>query len=383
MARAHPGQIGLKGALYEGLTCDVLPFVWAAGGSGDVLDDPGALSAFGFFVELAPYLHPQSQTFKEATIAEAMARGEIVLHLNWPFAMSLLCQPGACTRSDSFSSAASVGRMDGPRCSAAATSLSRAARPIVLRRCAWRVTSSATTLRSGWVGSWAGSPPGGTLPLPATVTCSPALLPCVTTSGHDPNVPTIHASSRAWQHAFRAVVFEHADPRRDPPCRGAAVQGEVRMTGDRRSLSLLPRVGLESLLAAPLLLYLALFVAYPTVYAVKLAATDTLTQTFPSLANFRLLWDDRLFWRAVLGNLVLPLLSVAVELVLGLALALLLASRFPGRRYLRAVVVIPFALPEIVFLTAMRYAFAPRGYVNAALVLGGVQPMEWLLRPGT
>src|SRR5262249_52827737 len=31
-ARGHPGRIGMKGALYEGLTCDVLPFVWAAGG---------------------------------------------------------------------------------------------------------------------------------------------------------------------------------------------------------------------------------------------------------------------------------------------------------------------------------------------------------------
>jgi ABC-type sugar transport system permease subunit len=139
-----------------------------------------------------------------------------------------------------------------------------------------------------------------------------------------------------------------------------------------------PRVALESLLAAPLLLYLALFVAYPTVYALKLAVTDTLTATFPSLSNFQILWHDQLFWRAVLGNLVLPVLSVAVELVLGLGLALLLASRFPGRRALRAVVVIPFALPEIVFLTAMRYAFAPRGYVNAALVAVGMEPLQWL-----
>src|SRR6266850_1314470 len=86
-ARAHPGKIGFKGSLYEGLTCDVLPFVWAAGGRGDRLDDDGALAAFRLFAELAPYVHPQSETFKEPTIAEAMARGELVLHLNWPFAM--------------------------------------------------------------------------------------------------------------------------------------------------------------------------------------------------------------------------------------------------------------------------------------------------------
>ncbi len=94
VARAHPKRIGLKGALYEGLTCDLLPFVWAAGGSGAVLDDAGAITAFRFFAELAPYLAPQSPTFKESTIAEAMARGEIVLHLNWPFVMSLYAGQG-------------------------------------------------------------------------------------------------------------------------------------------------------------------------------------------------------------------------------------------------------------------------------------------------
>jgi ABC-type glycerol-3-phosphate transport system substrate-binding protein len=94
VARSHPGKIGMKAAAYEGLTCDVLPFVWSAGGSGDVLDDAGALRAFDFFAELAPYLDPRSATFKEATIAEAMAHGEIVLHMNWPFVMSLYASEG-------------------------------------------------------------------------------------------------------------------------------------------------------------------------------------------------------------------------------------------------------------------------------------------------
>jgi ABC-type glycerol-3-phosphate transport system substrate-binding protein len=94
VARAHPGRIGLKGARYEGLTCDVLPFVWAAGGSGDVLDDAGARAAFQLFADLAPSLHPESATFKEATIAEAMARGELVLQLNWPSVMSLYAAQG-------------------------------------------------------------------------------------------------------------------------------------------------------------------------------------------------------------------------------------------------------------------------------------------------
>lgn len=137
----------------------------------------------------------------------------------------------------------------------------------------------------------------------------------------------------------------------------------------------------EWALAAPLLLYLGLFLAYPTAYALKLAFTDSLTDTFPSLANFQLVWGDRLFWRAVVGNVALPIASVTVELILGLALAVLLAARFRGQRYVRTIVVLPFALPEIVFLTMMRYIFAPRGYANAALAAAGIGPVEWLL-PG-
>jgi ABC-type sugar transport system permease subunit len=45
------------------------------------------------------------------------------------------------------------------------------------------------------------------------------------------------------------------------------------------------------------------------------------------------------------------------------------------------VVVVPFALPEIVFLTIMRHILAPRGYANGALHAVGLTPVDWLL-PG-
>ncbi|MCK6555975.1 sugar ABC transporter permease [Candidatus Binatia bacterium] len=134
--------------------------------------------------------------------------------------------------------------------------------------------------------------------------------------------------------------------------------------------------------AAPLLAYFALFLVYPTVYAVNVALTDPLTGAFPSLGNARTLWRDGLFWRAVAGNVVVPVASVAVEVVAGLALALFLSTRLPARRLLRATVIVPFALPEIVVLSIMRAIFASRGYANAALLAAGVEPVEWLV-PGT
>lgn len=135
------------------------------------------------------------------------------------------------------------------------------------------------------------------------------------------------------------------------------------------------------LLVAPLLAAVLAFLVYPMAYAVMLALTDPLSGAFPSLVNFTQLAGDPLFWQATRNNLLLPVASVAVELIAGLALALFLTLRFPGHAALRTLVVLPFAVPEIVVLTIMRYIFAQRGYANAALGALGLAPRDWLL-PG-
>ncbi len=135
-------------------------------------------------------------------------------------------------------------------------------------------------------------------------------------------------------------------------------------------------------LAVPLVVYLAVFLVFPVGEAVRLAFTDSVSGTFPSLESFRTIADDGLFWRALRVNLALPLLAVALELVAGLGLALLFAERLPARRLLRAAVLLPFALPEIVFLTILRSILTPRGYLSGALVGLGAQPVD-LLAPGT
>jgi len=134
-------------------------------------------------------------------------------------------------------------------------------------------------------------------------------------------------------------------------------------------------------LAAPLVAWLALFLVFPTLWAVRLAFTDTATGRFPSLHGFRTLAADPLFWRALWGNLAIPAVTVALELASGLALALLLSARLPARRLLRTLVIVPFALPEIVFLTIVRHVLAPRGYANAALIGLGAAPLDFLV-PG-
>src|SRR5690606_31219717 len=87
-------------------------------------------------------------------------------------------------------------------------------------------------------------------------------------------------------------------------------------------------------LAAPLVLYLALFLLFPSLHALVLAFRDPASGALPSVASFRTVARDALFWRALAGNVLVPAVTVAIEIASGLALALLLAERLPARRLL-------------------------------------------------
>ncbi len=211
VARAHPGKIGFKGARYEGLTCDVLPFVWAAGGRGDVLDDAGALAAFRLFAGLAPYLHPESATMKESAIAEAMARGELVLHLNWPFVMSLYASQGLAP--EPIRSAplprGPVGRatvLGGGYLGLPTNTPHRAAALALARHLLGRDVQQRFARELGWFSARrdVAVEAGGAL-----LAGFAAMRDVVRPRPERADYPMI---SRQWQEAFRAVAFSHAPP---------------------------------------------------------------------------------------------------------------------------------------------------------------------------
>src|ERR1700731_2717503 len=76
------------------------------------------------------------------------------------------------------------------------------------------------------------------------------------------------------------------------------------------------------------------FVVVPCIFMIAmlvLPALNGLILSFdhkgPSLANYSILFDDSMFWRALANNLLVPFGSVILEVVLGLALALTLTAR--------------------------------------------------------
>ena len=68
---------------------------------------------------------------------------------------------------------------------------------------------------------------------------------------------------------------------------------------------------------------------------------------FTGLENYRFLLADARFWNALAHTAYFVLLSVSLELSLGLAIALLLNQSFPGRGLARALVFVPWAVPSV------------------------------------
>ncbi|HYC57483.1 MAG TPA: extracellular solute-binding protein [Candidatus Binatia bacterium] len=211
VARAHSGRIAIKGALYEGLACDVLPLVWAAGASGEDFGEEGAEAALGMLAELAPHLHPHSETFKEAAIAEAMARGEIVLHWNWPAVMSLYQSQGLAPQR-----IRSAPLPAGPRGRATVLGGGYVAVPsaaphrddalALLRFLLSREVQQRLATELGWFsGRRDVAPPTDNTALDGFVAMRPHVRP-------RPERKDYPRLSRAWQQAARAVLFENVAP---------------------------------------------------------------------------------------------------------------------------------------------------------------------------
>jgi multiple sugar transport system permease protein len=76
---------------------------------------------------------------------------------------------------------------------------------------------------------------------------------------------------------------------------------------------------------------------------------------FVGLEHFRDMWVDANFWNALKNTVLWTAISVALQFVLGLILALLLNRPFPGRGVVQALVFLPWAVPS--FLSGLNWAW--------------------------
>ncbi|MGR9054213.1 MAG: carbohydrate ABC transporter permease [Gammaproteobacteria bacterium] len=138
-------------------------------------------------------------------------------------------------------------------------------------------------------------------------------------------------------------------------------------------------------LCAPALAAMLLVTAYPILYAVWLSLQRydlrfPEQSRFVGLTNYAGVLTSEVWWQALLNTSIITIGSVAFELVLGFATALLMFKATVGRRTVRTVVLIPYAMITVVSALAWKFAFDPTtGFVNALLGLD----RAWLTERGS
>lgn len=134
----------------------------------------------------------------------------------------------------------------------------------------------------------------------------------------------------------------------------------------------------------PVVVLLALLVAYPFGYAIWVAFTDRVVGNdgqFVGLANFRYLAGSPAFSASIRNTVVLVVVSDLLKLGIGLGLALLVNQRLPGRGLIRSALMLPWAMPAFVAFLAWRVVYQPiGGGLNLLLTASGIWPevVDWL-----
>ncbi|MDR6101136.1 trehalose/maltose transport system permease protein [Agrobacterium larrymoorei] len=158
------------------------------------------------------------------------------------------------------------------------------------------------------------------------------------------------------------------------------------------------------LFLAPTFLVLALVAGWPLVRTVWFSLTDaSLTNLsdaeFVGLKNYlswitlssgrtvyRGLLADPVFWGAAWNTVKFTILSVSLETVLGLIVALVLNAEFKGRGLVRAAILIPWAIPTIVSARMWSWMLNDQfGILNDMMLSLGLisQKIAWTANPET
>src|SRR6185503_3015713 len=178
------------------------------------------------------------------------------------------------------------------------------------------------------------------------------------------------SSPRCWSAASHPRARSRmASPRCDTSSRRSAAD-----VADRR---------LGWLLLAPALLLLGGLTVYPAIWVIWLSLQYRVPvfgiARWAGAAHYAFLTVDSRFWNAAGVTALFTVASVALESILGLALALALRGQQRGRRVAVALLLLAWALPSVVTAKMFEWLYHPSGgLVN--FLLGG-RAVNWLGDP--
>jgi multiple sugar transport system permease protein len=144
---------------------------------------------------------------------------------------------------------------------------------------------------------------------------------------------------------------------------GAATAGRIteRTRSERR---------LGWMLCAPAVIAMLLVTAYPIGYAIVLSLQEVDLRFpeeggFVGFDNYSAVLTSGLWWQDLFNTLFVTVISVAIELALGMLIALVMHRAIFGRGLVRTSVLVPYGIVTVVAAFSWFYAFSPdTGFVN-------------------
>ena len=133
-------------------------------------------------------------------------------------------------------------------------------------------------------------------------------------------------------------------------------------------------------LIAPAVILMLAVTAYPIIYALWLSLhrynlASPADTAFIGLGNYQTILTDNYWWTAFFVTLAITVISVAIEFVLGLALALVMHRTIFARGAVRTAILIPYGIVTVAASYSWYYAWTPGTGYLANLLPDGSAPL--------
>ncbi|MCB0547016.1 MAG: sugar ABC transporter permease [Phaeodactylibacter sp.] len=142
---------------------------------------------------------------------------------------------------------------------------------------------------------------------------------------------------------------------------------------------------LPYVIVSPYLIHLCLFVLFPVAFSILLTFHKwniIAPMEYIGLDNFRHLFQDRLFWKAILNTGRFLLIHIPLQIVVALALAYFLNEKILMRGFFRATFFMPVVISGVVVTILWQQLFGlETGLLNRLLSGIGLARVEWLSNP--
>ncbi|MDY3747541.1 MAG: sugar ABC transporter permease [Lachnospiraceae bacterium] len=116
----------------------------------------------------------------------------------------------------------------------------------------------------------------------------------------------------------------------------------------------------------PAVLFLVIFMMYPIWYNIEMSFKnvdlknflDSSQQTFAGLENFRRIFEDKYFWESLNRTWIFVFFSLIFQFTIGFAFAIFFNKKFPGNKWMRAILLIAWMNPAIITGAVFKWLMA-------------------------